>query len=730
MTGLTRWVLRHKLIVAGFWLLAAMAGAVNAAAATHRMTDSFSLPGAGIATNDKILAIYHGAGGQDPLVAVVTVPPGHSTASPATTAQAAKILDAARVTPAIRLIGYQANADRVFLTGDGRREYALAFTPPDGSGGTALAATMKNAMRAAAPPGWNVALTGNRLLSTEKPEKKGTGVLAATMLGGLGALAVLLFVFASLLALLPLVIAAVSVLATFLLVLGLTAVTSVSQIVTFLIALIGLGVAIDYSLLVVTRWREERARLAGSGHGPYRRPAAEARAANYAAVEAAMAHAGRSVVFSGLTVAAGLLALAVLPVGFLRSTGFAGIFVPLVSVAVSVTLLPVILATAGPRLDWPRLRTEGRASRPWTAWARFVYRHKWVSAAAGASLLAVLIVPALAMNVGMADSASTAAPGPARTTMAELVHGGAPAGILTPLQVLVRGDATAASAVATAARHVPGIAAAFPTGYRRAGTALVTAIPAVSTGSPAGLATVAAIRRDLAASPQVIGIGGSGPAVADFSNAVYGNFPLMLTLIGIATFGLLARAFRSLLLAAKAVLFNLASLGAAFGVITLVWQDGHGSGLWGVAATGDITMWVPLMVFAFLFGLSMDYEVFILTRAREAFDESGSTPAAVVTAIGRTGRLVTSAALVLLLSFVSMSTSGQVDVAILATGLGAGIFIDATVVRCLMVPALVALFGRYNWWLPAWLAWVLRVPPSPLPSSPHPAGTREPALAG
>jgi putative drug exporter of the RND superfamily len=131
-------------------------------------------------------------------------------------------------------------------------------------------------------------------------------------------------------------------------------------------------------------------------------------------------------------------------------------------------------------------------------------------------------------------------------------------------------------------------------------------------------------------------------------------------------------------------------------VISFVWQDGHGSRFWGVSATGDITMWVPLMVFAFLFGLSMDYEVFILTRAREAFDQSGSSQTAVTTAIGRTGRLVTSAALVLLLSFVSMSTSGQVDVAVLATGLGAGIFIDATIVRCLMVPALVALFGRYN----------------------------------
>ena len=711
MTGLTRWVLRHKLIVVAFWLAVAVAGAMNAAAATHRMANSFSLPGAGVATNAKIVSIYHNGGGQSPLILVVTVPPGTNVTAPATAGRVARVLDAARVNPAVRLVGYQATSDPVFRTADGRSAYALAFTPPDGSNGDALAGPMRAAMGAAAPPGWQVGLTGNGLLMAAQQQKKGTGVLAAATLGGLGALVVLLFVFASLLAFLPLIIAAVSVLSTFLLVLGLTAVTSVSQIVTFLIALIGLGVALDYSLLVVTRWREETARLAG-GKATRGRPA---KAANYAAIEAAMEHAGRSVVFSGLTVAVGLLALVVLPVGFLRSTGFAGMFVPLMSVAVAVTLLPVILATAGPRLDWPRIRKEGSASRPWTAWAGVVYRHKWVSALIGAAALAVLIIPAASMHIGVSDSASTAAPGPARTAYATLAHGGVPGGILSPMEILVRGDGSAAVAVADAAGRLPGVAAAFAPGVHEQGTALVTVIPDAAAGSPAGLGTVAQVRAALDGDTRIIGVGGVGPALADFNHAVYGNFPLMLALIGLATFLLLARAFRSVLLAAKAVLFNLASLGAAFGVISFVWQDGHGSGFWGVSATGDITMWVPLMIFAFLFGLSMDYEVFILTRAREAYDQSGSNQAAVVTAIGRTGRLVTSAALILLLTFVSMSTSGQVDVAVLATGLGAGIFIDATIVRCLMVPALVALFGRYNWWLPGGLAWLLRVEPSPLP---------------
>jgi RND superfamily putative drug exporter len=163
-------------------------------------------------------------------------------------------------------------------------------------------------------------------------------------------------------------------------------------------------------------------------------------------------------------------------------------------------------------------------------------------------------------------------------------------------------------------------------------------------------------------------------------------------------------------LALKAVVFNLISLTAAYGVMTWVFQDGHGSmAVFGVPATGAITMWVPLMVFAFLFGLSMDYEVFILTRVREAYDASGDARSAVVTGLGRTGRLVTSAAAILMLGFVSMSTSGQTDLKILATGLGAGILVDAVVVRCLLVPAMVALFGRANWWLPAWASRLLRV---------------------
>jgi putative drug exporter of the RND superfamily len=188
----------------------------------------------------------------------------------------------------------------------------------------------------------------------------------------------------------------------------------------------------------------------------------------------------------------------------------------------------------------------------------------------------------------------------------------------------------------------------------------------------------------------------------------------MLALIALITFVLLTRAFRSPILALKAVLLNIFSLGASYGLMVLVWQQGHGSNLiWGVPATHSIREFVPILVFAFLFGLSMDYEVFVLSRMREEYDETHSTEQAVVNALSRTGRLVTSAAIILCISFASITLTPNVDIRVLAFGLAAGILLDATVIRSLLVPALVALFGRWNWWIPARLERVLRAAPSP-----------------
>ena len=213
-------------------------------------------------------------------------------------------------------------------------------------------------------------------------------------------------------------------------------------------------------------------------------------------------------------------------------------------------------------------------------------------------------------------------------------------------------------------------------------------------------------------------MGGVTAQNADFIAATYDSFPLMLILIAVLTFVLLARALRSLLLPLKAIAINLLSLAAAWGVLALVWQHGWGSQiLWGVPSARAIPSWLPLMIFAFLFGLSMDYEVFILSRMREGYDESGDPDRAVIGGIGQTGRLVTSAALILFLAFVAMSTAPSSGLKMMATGLGAGILLDATLIRSALVPALVSVLAGWGWWLPKGLASVLRVPARPLKGS-------------
>jgi RND superfamily putative drug exporter len=485
---------------------------------------------------------------------------------------------------------------------------------------------------------------------------------------------------------------------TFLLLLGLTKLTDVSPIVQFLIALIGLGVAIDYALIIVSRWREERS------HG---RSGEEA-------VQVAMETAGRAVIFSGITVAIGLLALVALPLPFLRSMGYGGMLIPLVSTLVAITLLPVVLAKLGPRLDWPHRRTDDQASRAWTRWAEMISRRRWLAAGAGMAVVLALALAATDLQLGSSDADTIAKSGDAKDGLVALERSGIGEGSLLPHEILITG-ATDPQQVAAELRQVDGIhGAVAPDGaWRRDGTALVEAIPVPDSGSPAGGDTLDGVRDTAhAAGPDVL-VGGGPAANADFIDAVYGSFPLMIALITITTFLLLARAFRSLLLPAKAIVLNILSVAAAWGVLVLVWQHGYGSeAIWGIEATGSIPSWMPLMIFAFLFGLSMDYEVFILARMREAYDRTGSTETAVIEGIGRTGRLVTSAALILFLAFTAMASGPATDVKMMATGLAAGILLDATIIRALIVPAVILLFGRWNWWLPKWPAKLLRVEPS------------------
>jgi RND superfamily putative drug exporter len=287
------------------------------------------------------------------------------------------------------------------------------------------------------------------------------------------------------------------------------------------------------------------------------------------------------------------------------------------------------------------------------------------------------------------------------------------AGVLSPEYLLAEGDPAQA---VDRARLVPGIRAVIAPdnpSWRRDGTSLIAVLIDEPAGSSAGAVTRDQLLEALAGVPGTK-VGGTAAQGRDFVDAVYGNAPLALSLIVLVTLILLIRAFRSLVLAIKAVVLNVLSVTATLGLLVLAWQHGYLSEpIWGIEATGALTEWVPVLVFTFLFGLSMDYEVFILARIREEYDATGSTPQATVLGIARTGRLVTSAAVILFLAFVSLAAAPGTEVKIFATALGLGILLDATIIRALLVPALVVLFGRSNWWLPRPLVRALLIRDAP-----------------
>jgi RND superfamily putative drug exporter len=414
-----------------------------------------------------------------------------------------------------------------------------------------------------------------------------------------------------------------------------------------------------------------------------------------------------------VTVAVGLLSLVVLPVPFLRSVGEGGMLIPLVAIAAAVSLLPVTLSKWGPALDRLSVRRRSTTfSRGWERWGRLVVRRRWVAGVVGLGVVLALALPALSMNTGQPRTGAYPTSTPAARTLAGLNRLGVPSAIVFPVQVLAHGGDGAARDVARIADATPGVYTTLSPAAS-AGTDRLISIVGRSQGSTAeGKALIGTLRARLAAVPGGVQVGGNTAQARDFVDAVYGNFPLMLAMLALVTFLLLARAFRSVILAGKAVVLNVVSLGASYGFLVLFWQQGHGSKLiYGVPNTGSIRDFIPILVFAFLFGLSMDYEVFLLARMREEYDRTGSTSKAIVGALSRTGRLVTSAALILGISFMSMSTSNDLPVRVIATALSFGILLDAFVVRTLLVPAFVAIMGRWNWWMPTGLARALRVAP-------------------
>ena len=416
--------------------------------ASDALEPEFSVPGKeGWETNVAIAQRYQGTGGDTaPLLPVVTLPKGESVDSPGVRADLSQV-DARlqKALPNSRLASYASTGDRTFVSDDGRTVFGVVYPQPDPDSAfgenpkaeKAASAALEGATVGGAP----VHLTGFDALAEDSgADDDGPGVLLEAVLGGVGALIVLSFVFASFLAVVPIGMAVVSIMTTFLLLLGLTELTNVSPIVQFLIALIGLGVSIDYSLLVVSRWREERS------HG---RSGDEA-------VQRAMETAGRAVVFSGITVAIGLLALIALPLPFLRSMGYGGMLIPLVATLVAITLLPVVMAKLGPRLDWPHRRTDDKASRAWTRWAEAVARRRWVAAGAGMAVVLALVVAATDLQLGTSDANTIAKSGDAKQGLVALEDAGIGEGSLLPHEILIEGG-TNPEQVAADLRKVEGI---------------------------------------------------------------------------------------------------------------------------------------------------------------------------------------------------------------------------------------------------------------------------------
>jgi RND superfamily putative drug exporter len=721
MVRLAEFVLHHRKRVMLFWLVMLLVGIFAAGKAPGRLTVDFSLPGQpGYETEKQLLATFGNGGSNPPTIAVVTVPKG--TTVDDQLSKITPVFDQVQAAlPGTRMVDYAKTQDKAFLTDDGRTTYALVYPKPfESFSDVGPEVAMKPILaKASTSTGFDFGVTGYNLLAAgDSDSSTGPSLLAETLLGGLGALAVLCFLFASFLALVPLLIAGVSILTTFTIVLIGTYVIDVSFVVQFLIALVGLGVAVDYSLLVVNRWREERAH----GHD------------NHESVVIAMKYAGHAVLASAGTVAISLCALLVIPVPLLRSMGLGGMLIPLVSTAVVLTLLPALLGGIGPRVDWPRIRHEDKPSRAWTWWAKLVVRRRWIAAGTALVILGLLIAPIFGIKIGQAQTSSLASSGPAYEQLKTLREGGVPAGIVSPMEVLITGKDPSGSAdlAIPAAEKADGVAFAFSPDdeqWRKPGAAIVGVIPIDETVDSTKAHVVDNVRESLTGIPGVVGIAGVGATVLDYINAVYKNFPYSLGLIALVTFLLLVRTFRSLVLPAKAVLLNIISVSATFGAVVLFWQKGHGSeAIFGIAPTGAVTFWLPVLIFAFLFGLSMDYEVFILARMREEYDKCGDTNTAVIVGLARTGRLVTGAAMILFLAFLALASSPGTDIKVFATALGIGILLDATVVRALLVPALVSLFGRWNWWLPSWAARVMRVQPHA--AIPEPRRSDEPELVG
>jgi RND superfamily putative drug exporter len=706
----TRAVLRHRWPIVGAWFVVIVAGAFAWSKLGALQSNAFTVPGTDSERVRSLLEEHYGDRSDGSFTIVFRVADSRDPALlaglQAAVARAARAVPTARPTPLIP-------ATREVVYGD--IVSTLDLAEAKGHTDDLLGALGQ-------PEGAReVYVTGAAAIQHDLDPIFSQDLAKGESIALPIALAVLVAVFGlSGAVTIPFIFAAASIMGTLGIVYGFAHTLTMPTYVTNLVFLIGLGIAIDYSLLILYRFREELA----------------AGLEKDAAIVRTMQTAGRAVVFSGATVAIGLALLIAMPLPFMRAMGVGGFLIPVVSVLAAVTLQPALLSLYGRRgVARVRLRRSagGEERRFWARLAGSIMRRPWLYLLGGAAILAAAAIPlsALKLTPGSIEGIPR---DPQAVRGFDLLSNAVGPGAVSPSQVLV--DAGGAGAVRSPAvqaaigrlvaelRRDPEVAAVLYAPAERfvepsGRYAQVIVAGRHEYGEEPAQHFVRRLRDRLIPSagfpPGVRALAGGGPPQGvDFLDQAYGAFPWLVVAVLLLTYVLLARAFRSLVLPLKAVVLNLLSVAAAYGMLVVVFRWGVGDDLLGLYQYSQVEGWIPIFLFAMLFGLSMDYEVFLVARMREAWDDGHSNEAAVAIGLERTGRIVTAAAVVMVAAFAGFVAGRIIGLQQFGMGLAVAILLDATVVRALLVPSLMAIMGRYNWWLPGNVARVLRVPPSPL----------------
>jgi RND superfamily putative drug exporter len=705
LSGLARWCFRHRRIVAVGWVLAIAALVAITQSAGTAYSDSFSLPGTESTQALKLLTSAFPAQAGDSDTIVVHVAQG-SVRDAAVKAKVAGML--ARVAKSASVAGVTspyAAAGAGQISADGRTAFAtVTFAKQAQDLPKADVQTVIDLAASARSSSLDVELGGNaikQITQTPPSSSEGVGLLAAGV--------VLFIAFGSLFAMaLPLVTAVVA-LSSGLLSVGLVShVVAIGTVGPTLAALIGLGVGIDYALFIVTRHR------AGIQAGMTPEDAAVR----------ALDTSGRAVLFAGATVCIALLGLFVLRLSFLNGLAIPAAMTVLFTVAAAVTFLPAMLGFLGAKVlsrrERRRLAAEGphepTAEGFWARWAGIVERRPRLLAVVATLVMLVLTIPVLSLRLGSSDSGNDPSSSTTRKAYDLLAQGFGP-GFNGPLQLVAEvgtpADAAALTALATTLKTEPGIASV--TEYPRAPGATVGILQVVPTTAPQAAATsdlITHLRSTVIPAAEKgtslkVYVGGITAIFDDFAGVLTGKLPLFIGVIILLGFLLLMLAFRSLLVPLTAAAMNLLAAGASFGVVTAVFQWGWGTSLLGIGKAGPVEAFLPVIMLSILFGLSMDYQVFLVSRMHEEWVHTGNNSLAISRGQATTGRVITAAATIMVCVFVAFVFGGERIIAEFGIGLASAVFLDAFVIRTVLVPAAMHAFGKANWWVPAWIDRVL-----------------------